>query len=430
VADNDKTINFTAARVTDLPCREGKTQDYYWDSAAPGLGLCVSKTSRSFVFQSRVNGGSFRMTIGKTAVWRLPDARNEARRLQVIADSGLDPRKVKADSIAAATTAQKEQAQAATRESVTLADAWDVYIAERKADWSIGHLNNHINLASAGGKTKKRGQGLTVAGPLAALMPVRLSELTSDSIASWMTREAETRATNTGQSFRILRAFIRWADDTPEYSGIIPAKAYSARKVRNATPKSEAKPADSIQREQLKLWFQGVRQLENPIRAAYLQALLLTGARRSELTELKWANVDFQWRKMVIGDKVDGMREIPLPPYLSDLLNSLPRENEWVFYSPTSESGHLEEPKDAHAKALKSVGLPHVTVHGLRRSFGTLAEWLEVPLGVVAQINGHKPSALAERHYRRRSIDFLRLWHDKIESWILTEAGIEWTPSN
>jgi integrase len=70
-------------------------------------------------------------------------------------------------------------------------------------------------------------------------------------------------------------------------------------------------------------------------------------------------------------------------------------------------------------------GLPHLSLHGLRRSFGTLAEWTETPVGVVAQIMGHKPSAIAEKHYRRRPLDLLRKWHEKIEAWILEQAGIE-----
>jgi intergrase/recombinase len=60
----------------------------------------------------------------------------------------------------------------------------------------------------------------------------------------------------------------------------------------------------------------------------------------------------------------------------------------------------------------------------LRRSFGTLAEWVECPAGVSAQIMGHKPSAIAEKHYRRRPLDLLRQWHVKIEEWILEQAGI------
>ena len=74
---------------------------------------------------------------------------------------------------------------------------------------------------------------------------------------------------------------------------------------------------------------------------------------------------------------------------------------------------------------MRDAGLPNITIHGLRRSFGSLSEWCEVPAGIVAQIQGHKPSATAEKHYRVRPIDLLRQWHTKIEAWILEQAGIE-----
>ncbi len=76
------------------------------------------------------------------------------------------------------------------------------------------------------------------------------------------------------------------------------------------------------------------------------------------------------------------------------------------------------------------VGLPHVTPHGLRRSFGTRSEWVEVPVGVVAQIQGHKPSAIAEKHYRRRPLDLARLWHDRIEAWMLEQVDISFAVDN
>jgi integrase len=99
-----------------------------------------------------------------------------------------------------------------------------------------------------------------------------------------------------------------------------------------------------------------------------------------------------------------------------------------VFSSPISKSGHLVEPRIQHNNALEIAGLPHVTIHGLRRSFGTLAEWVECPAGISAQIMGHKPSAIAEKHYRRRPLDLLRKWHCKIEEWILTEGEITFLP--
>jgi integrase len=126
---------------------------------------------------------------------------------------------------------------------------------------------------------------------------------------------------------------------------------------------------------------------------------------------------------------VDGLRVIPLTQYFLSLLVALPRRNQWVFSSPTAADGKLAEPRIAHTKALAAAGLPHVSLHGLRRSFGTLCEWVEMPSGISAQIMGHKPSALAEKHYRRRPIDLLRKWHDLIEKWVLEQAQVEFEPA-
>jgi integrase len=286
---------------------------------------------------------------------------------------------------------------------------------------------------------------------LAPLRPLKLSELSSERIAEWLAAESKERPTMSALSFRLLRGFVRWVDDMPVYKGIVPADAYKARDVRDVVPRVKAKDGDSLQREQLAVWFREVRLIANPVHSAYLQGLLLTGARREEWAGLRWEDVDFRWRSLVLDDKVEGTggRTIPLTPYLATALMNLKRLNEtppgrrelarlkergegwtpseWVFSSKTSVDGKIAEPRIAHNKALAAAGLPHVTLHGLRRSFGTLSEWVEVPVGVVAQIQGHKPSAIAEKHYRRRPLDLLRLWHDRIEAWMLEQAGIPFT---
>ena len=127
-----------------------------------------------------------------------------------------------------------------------------------------------------------------------------------------------------------------------------------------------------------------------------------------------------------IRDKVEGERVIPLTPYVSHLplLAALPRRNEWVFASPTATGGAVTLPRNHHVCACKTAGIEGLTLHGLRRSFKSLTEWLEIPAGVVAQIMGHKPSATAEKHYTVRPLDLLRVHHEKIEAWILEQAGI------
>jgi integrase len=121
---------------------------------------------------------------------------------------------------------------------------------------------------------------------------------------------------------------------------------------------------------------------------------------------------------------VEGLRVIPLTPFVEQIIQWLPRHGQWVFSSPKAASGRIQEPRIAHNKALAVAGIDGLTLHGLRRSFGSLAEWTETPTGIVAQIMGHKPSATAEKHYRVRPLDLLRKWHTKLEEWILEQAGI------
>ena len=93
-----------------------------------------------------------------------------------------------------------------------------------------------------------------------------------------------------------------------------------------------------------------------------------------------------------------------------------------------SASGHIAEPRSQHADACRVAGIEPVSLHGLRRSFKSLSEWLELPAGVVAQIMGHKPSATAEKHYTVRPLDLLRLHHEKLVTWILEQAGVPFDP--
>jgi len=93
--------------------------------------------------------------------------------------------------------------------------------------------------------------------------------------------------------------------------------------------------------------------------------------------------------------------------------------------APVSATGHLSDPSASHRCACAAAGLQGLTLHGLRRSFASLSEWVNVPVGVVAQIQGHKPSATAEKHYKRRPLDLLRMHHERIEAWLLERAEIE-----
>jgi integrase len=205
-------------------------------------------------------------------------------------------------------------------------------------------------------------------------------------VKDWLKVEAARRPTQAALAFRLLRAFVRWYADQKEYKAHVHADACNSHMSKDTLPKAGIKD-DCLQREQLPAWFAAVRAIGNPTIAAYLQCLLLVGSRREELATVKWQDVDFQWKAITIHDKVEGERTIPLTPFVASLLAALPRRKDregnpspWVFSSPTSASGRLMELSIQHRRVTAAAGIEGLSLHGLRRSFGTLSEWCEACL--------------------------------------------------
>jgi integrase len=454
-------VGFTVERVANFKCEPGKQQSFLRDAKTPGLGLRVtSGGSRTYVFEARAGERVLRRKIGDARTMLLRNAQEIARDLKRLTDTGRDPRELdRAQRLADEAQALRQRAQ-----SAPALDAWQAYVDTHAARWSERHKSDHEALARAGGEVITRGKRAGMSdvkqpGILRSLLERPLKDITRTAVEAWVDEEQVRRPTRTRLALSLLSAFLRWCADynyeqISENSERTEVYPYRDSVNENATTRIKRRLGqpmprnDCLQREQLKPWFEAVRRIPNRTQSAYLQILLLTGARRNELADLRWEDVDFKWGTLTIRDKVERVRTIPLTPYVRSLLQELDHarcmqyqvvsiKNEklsaanfdhahspWVFSSRLSVSGRIQEPRISHNQALEAVGLPHLSIHGLRRSFGTLCEWVECPVGIAAQIMGHKPSATAERHYRVRPIDLLRVWHSKIEVWILNEAGI------
>lgn len=426
--------DLTAGMIERLRCPEGKAQAFLRDRKSPALRVRVTASgAKAFVFEAKLGRQTIRRTIGDVRSWTIEAARTEANRQRVLIDTGTDPRELEREL--EAERAAKAQAEAA--QAVTVGEVWAVYVEARKERWGEHHYRDHIRRAKAGGQEAvrgTRGRGKTIAGPLHPLMELRLNELTPAAISLWAAKESKTRETSTLHSWRLLRGFLSWCSEQAEYGQILPSQnPAKAKAVREVLGKAKVKQ-DALQREQLSAWFAAVRQLQSPQHAAYLQTLLLTGARPGEILALRWQDLNTKWKGLTIRDKVEGERVIPLTPYVAEVLGALPRINEWVFASPSRMPGMngkaMSMPHKQHERACAVAGIEVLTLHGLRRSFKSLSEWVEVPVGVVAQLMGHKPSATAEKHYTVRPLDLLRMHHERIEAWVLGQAGIAAAPTD
>lgn len=456
-------VSFTAGRVAGFKCPADKLQAFLWDATAPGLALRATPNGKpAYIFQGAYQGRTVRITIGSPTAWSIPDAQAKARELQRLIDEGKDPRDLKRDAVAAVEERKAEeaaQAAAAIAEAVTMGEVWAVYLDARRPFWGETHYKDHVKLARAGGEKATRGtrgRGTTIDMPLYPLMGRPLGSLDAPTVEAWAAEQAKTRPTSARLAWRLLKVFLNWCAEQPEYAHLLAPKNVAAtRKAREVLGRPKVKQ-DALLREQLPAWFSAVRNIQNPTVAAYLQTLLLTGARPGEVLAMRWEDLNTQWRGVTIRDKVEGERVIPLTPYVAQLLGALPRRNEWVFASTrtvsmdeknirrrarrakgkgeplqlgevvqASESGHINEPRSHHGCACTVAGIDGLTLHGLRRSFKSLTEWLEIPAGVVAQLQGHKPSATAEKHYTVRPLDLLRIHHERIEAWILEQARVQ-----
>lgn len=433
--DYTTTHDLTHGLIDRSSCSPDKTFVLLKDADKKGLRLRITPFGKHWQFETRINGKLFTRALGEWPAVSIETAKTEAHRLRGLTEQGLDPREIERQQ--AAIKAEQEtskQMALATKEAeekrqrVTMGEVWSDYIEQRRPFWGELHYRDHLDKSKRGGElSQRRGNKdtKTKAGPLASLLDCRMVDLTQERIEAWAALEGQTRPSSARLAWRLLTVFLTWCSEQPEYTALVTAKnPAKTKKAREALGKPAVK-VDVLQRGQLSAWFTAVQQIQNPVIAAYLQTLLLTGARRGEVLALKWEDVNTQWKGITIRDKVEGTREVPLTPYVATLLNGLPRRNEWVFSSATSSTGCLTVPNTPHGRACKVAGLDGLSLHGLRRSFKSLTEWLEVPVGIVAQIQGHKPSATAEKHYTVRPLELLALHHNRIEAWILEQAGIE-----
>lgn len=435
-------IRFTKTAVEGL--KPSSKRATYYDTQIQKLAVIVRPAGlKTFHIIRWTEGKMVWFKLGTFPEMTVEQARTEAQKTLGEFATGSNPTEIKKARVAANAAG-----------IIRALDAWQVYVQTRSPKWSESHKADHAKVSATGGELRTRGKrpnesDKTQAGILIPLLKLPLNKIDSARVEAWLKAEVSKRPTHARLAYTLLRAFINWCSETTEYKDQTNSDACDSKRIRSTLPKKKAK-TDCLEREQLKAWFKEVKKLPNPKISAYLQILLLVGARRTELAALKWEDVDLKWNSMTLKDKVDGERTIPVTPYVAQLLTEIQTINNtpppqyrilngkrirndlanwkpslYVFSSGTAKSGYLQDPSAALDRACQAAGIPNVTLHGLRRSFKSLTEWVEVPTGIVAQIMGHKPSATAEKHYTVRPLDLLRMWHTRIEAWVLEQAGVK-----
>lgn len=137
---------------------------------------------------------------------------------------------------------------------------------------------------------------------------------------------------------------------------------------------------------------------------AVVRLLMVTGARLSEITNLRWTEVDLDRGQLVLGDTKTGRSVRPLIPQAVQLLRSLKarRTSTSPWVCPSANGGPLDPTRvDRAWRSIRErARLPDgARLHDLRHTAGSLALAAGIPLPLVSKMLGHKSVATTAKIY-------------------------------
>jgi integrase len=346
-------------KITELYVRKAKP-GLTWDTHQRGLALRVQQRAKAWVVVYSRHGRSRWLTLGKADAIGLSDARTEAAKVMVAVMQGLDP------------AAEKK----AERGAGTFADLAAKYLEHAK----------RVNKSWPQSDSLVRRFAIPRWGKLAA------AAVTRGDVRALMARIESPSLAN--QTLAAISAIYSWGI---EQEIIIANPCKLIR--RNVIKSRERVLADS---ELPKLW----KALDDidPVRAAALRMILLTGQRPGEIANMRREHIVDDWWQMPgsptpvwPGTKNGESHRVWLPKPAQDLLAAMSGGNGatgFIFASP--RGGPISKLDDAMRTICKSLGIDRATPHDLRRTHGTTITKLKFGRAAMNRIQNHKEGGIAD----------------------------------
>jgi integrase len=358
-------MNLNDAIVRKLPLPD-KGSRITWDTVVKGFGVRVTTAgARAFVLNYRARGIARRYTIGSFPDWPTTEAREEAKRLKRIVDTGGDPMGERHEE----------------REAPTIADLIERYRDEhapKKRESSRGE-----------------DEGL--------LRQWVIPELGSRKVADIRRADIERlhrKITDHGTPVRANRALIllskmftlsaRWEmrNDNP-VAGI---------ERNHEEPRHRYLTGDETQR-----LARALAGLRNQQAANAIRLLLVTGARRTEVLSATWDQFDLDdgaWTKPSASTKSKKMHRVPLSAPARQLLATIKGttgRSKYLFPGRDG-AGHLSDIKKSWKTVCQAAGIADAHVHDLRHSYAAVLASGGESLPVIGALLGHTQAQTTQRY--------------------------------
>jgi integrase len=407
---NMAKMNLTKLRIEALPIPAAATvggfaRDYYHDERAAGLVLCITSTgSKTFEFYKRVAGRPTRVKIGHFPDLSVEQARNAAARLAGEIAQGGNP------------AAKRRQARGET----TLQELFDHYLEAHakphKRTWEEDVRQFELHLSG--------------------LRNRKLSQIRQADIQALHARAARERVQTTEVKGKTRRRTIGGPYGANRLLALVSVLFSHAASIGYEGPN----PAKGIRRfkeqsrdrflhaDELGAFFTALNAEPDPWKDFFL-VTLLSGARRSNVQSMRWADLELNrglWRIPEADSKnKEPMICILVRPVVETLQQRSAAggdRSEWVF-SSCGASGHIAEPKKAWARILERASIKNLRMHDLRRTLGSWQAATGASLSIIGRALGHKNVATTAI-YARLDMDPIRQSVETATAAILGAAGL------
>ena len=344
-----------------------------WDDTLNGFGVRVLPSGRrTWIVQKRTRSGrSIRLKIGRDDELTAEQARDEAKRIISRVALGEDP---------AAERRATRQAERERRAAPTLAQLAEDWVADRKPHWRPASRDEI--------ERQLRQTILPALGRLKAetLTPKRVKDLHTELSARAPILANRVKST--------IVSMIAWAASQDDWKALKPVHRdlAEAKIKRNPEQRRERYPSNG----ELKRLVQ-VLHSKNGLGARFFLFLLLTGARRGEAENMRWADVDLDagvWTKPAGSTKQKRVHRLPLSPEAVDLLRQVQLAEPFAPFMRLAEW----RLRQAWVEILREARISDLRVHDLRHWHASLLASMGLSLPIIGALLGHSSPSTTARY--------------------------------
>lgn len=396
-----------------------KGTDIYMDDILTGFALRVGKQSKRYTLHKRINGKLYRNEVEETHLITLTEAREKASIMMANIKKGMHVYDGLHENL--------EELKDKTNSVPTLKEAYD-YFKLTKTGLAEGTITTYDR---------------QILHKLKDWLNISLNDITKSMISDKhkeISKHSEAQANATMRALRSVWNYCRdsFLDDDEDF--LIkeqPIRILNAKKDWN-----RVKPRTKhIEEEYLGTYLKTL--LSYVDRSSHMQAphsnnardimllFMFTGVRLNEAQSLKWSDIDLKAGRIIFKDTKNGSDyHMPTSNILQALLKErrrLSSGKQWVFPSDLQASDdHIKDLSGSY-KAIGNQANLYITPHDLRRTFGTVANSLNISYPVLKRLLNHREAKSSDDvtlQYVQVSQRQLRDALNSIEAFYCKHAGM------